>query len=59
MKAIVLYASKYGSTKGIAEFIAQKLRQRGTQAEAQQVDVVHNPADYGAFVIGSAVYMMH
>jgi menaquinone-dependent protoporphyrinogen oxidase len=59
MKAIVVYASKYGSTKGIAEFIAEKLRQRGTQAEAQQVDVVHSPADYDAFVIGSAVYMMH
>lgn len=59
MKAIVVYASKYGSTKGIAEFIAEKLRSQGTQAEAQQVDVVHNPADYDAFMIGSAVYMMH
>jgi len=59
MKAIVIYASKYGSTKGIAEFIAERLRQQGTRAEAQQVDVVHNPADYDAFVIGSAVYMMH
>jgi menaquinone-dependent protoporphyrinogen oxidase len=59
MKTVVVYASKYGSTKGIAEFIAEKLRQQGTWAEAQQVDVVHNPADYDAFVIGSAVYMTH
>jgi menaquinone-dependent protoporphyrinogen IX oxidase len=27
MTAIAVYASKYGSTKGIAEFIAEKLRQ--------------------------------
>jgi len=59
LKAIVVYASKYGSTKGIAEFIAEKLRQRGTQAEARPVDAVHNPGDYDALVVGSAVYMMH
>jgi menaquinone-dependent protoporphyrinogen oxidase len=59
MKTVVVYASKYGSTKGVAEFIAEKLRQQGTRAEAQQVDVVHNPADYDAFVIGSGVYMVH
>jgi menaquinone-dependent protoporphyrinogen oxidase len=59
MKTVVVYASKYGSTKGIAEFITETLRQQRTRAEVQQVDVVHNPADYDAFVIGSAVYMMH
>lgn len=52
-------ASKYGFTKGIAEFIAEKLQQQGTQAEVQQVDAVHNPGDYDAFVIGSAVCMEH
>jgi len=57
LKAIVVYASKYGSTKGIAEFIAEKLRQQGTQADAQPVDAVHNPGDYDALVVGSAVYM--
>ncbi|VVB96589.1 Flavodoxin domain protein [uncultured archaeon] len=59
MKTVVIYASKYGSTRGIAEFIAGKLRQAGTQAEARHVGKVHNPGDYEAFVIGSAVYMMH
>jgi len=59
LKAIVAYASKYGSTKGIAEFIAEKLRQHGTQAEARPVDAAHNPGDYDALVVGSAVYMMH
>jgi menaquinone-dependent protoporphyrinogen oxidase len=57
LKALVVYASKYGSTKGIAEFIVEKLRQQGTQAEARPVDAAHNPGDYDALVVGSAVYM--
>jgi hypothetical protein len=36
MKTVVVYASKYGSTKGMAEFIAEKLRQQGTQADAKK-----------------------
>jgi hypothetical protein len=28
MKTVVVYSSKYGSTKGIAEFIADKRRQQ-------------------------------
>lgn len=59
MKAIIVYASKYGTTKGIAEFIAEKLRQHGTEAEVRHVDAVHNLGDYDAVVVGSAVYMMH
>jgi len=59
LKAIVVFASKYGSTKGIAEFIAEKLREQGVQAEARPVDAVHNPGDYDALVVGSAVYMTH
>lgn len=59
MKVLVAYASKYGSTKGIAEFIGQELRLQGVQADVQEVDSVRNAADYDAFVIGSAVYMLH
>ena len=59
MKVLVVYASKYGSTKEISEFISEKLRQRGLLSEVQPVEAVHNPGDYDAFVIGSAVYMMH
>lgn len=43
MKAAVVYASKYGFTKGIAEFIADKLRQNGVQAEAVVADKVEGP----------------
>ena len=59
MKVLVAYASKYGSTKGIAEFIGEKLRQHGMQADVQEVHTIRNVGDYEAFVIGSAVYMFH
>ena len=59
MKAIVVYASRYGSTGEIAEFIAEKLRQHGVEAEARNVDTSPNPEEYDAVVIGSAVYMGH
>jgi menaquinone-dependent protoporphyrinogen oxidase len=55
LKAIVMYASKYGFTKGIAEFIGEKLLQKGIQAEVGQVDAVYNPSLYDAFVIRGAV----
>lgn len=53
MKALVVYASKYGSTKGIAEFISEKLKQRGMLAEAQPVEAVHDLGDYDVFVVGA------
>jgi menaquinone-dependent protoporphyrinogen oxidase len=59
MKVLVAYASKYGSTKGIADFIGDKLRERGAQVEVLEVDDVRNPVGYDAFVIGSALYMFH
>jgi len=59
MKVLVAYASKYGSTRGIAEFIGEKLRQHGLEADALEVGAVREVADYDAFVVGSAVYMFH
>jgi len=59
MKVLVAYASKAGSTKGIAEFIGEKLRARGVPAEVYDVGAVHRPEDYDAFVVGSGVYMFH
>ena len=56
MAILVAYASKHGSTQGIAERIAEKLRQLGKQAEARPVEAVADPGSYEAFVIGSAVY---
>lgn len=56
MTLLIAYASKHGSTQGIAERIAEKLRQLGKQAEARSVDTVENPESYEAFIIGSAIY---
>src|SRR5437868_11497529 len=56
MTVLIAYASKHGSTQGIAERIAEKLRQLGKEAEARSVDAVEDPGSYEAFVIGSAVY---
>ena len=56
MTVLVAYASKHGSSQGIAERIAEKLQQLGKQAEARSVDEVADPGSYEAFVIGSAIY---
>lgn len=56
MTVLVAYASKHGSTQGIAERITEKLGQMGKQAEARQVDTVKDLGSYEAFVIGSAIY---
>ena len=56
MTVLVAYASKRGSTQGIAERIAEKLRQLGKEAEDRSVDEVSDPGSYEAFVIGSAIY---
>lgn len=59
MKILVAYASKTGSTAGIAGFIGEKLRQKGMQADVRDVSDFRNAGDYDAFIIGSAVYMFH
>ena len=56
MTVLVAYASKYGATKGIAERIADKLRQMGKVVDVKPAGAVGDIGDYEAFVIGSAVY---
>jgi menaquinone-dependent protoporphyrinogen oxidase len=59
MKVLVAYASKAGSTKGIAEFIGEKLRGHGMLVDVLAVESVENLGSYDAFVIGSALYQYH
>jgi menaquinone-dependent protoporphyrinogen oxidase len=54
---LVTYASKHGSTEGIAERIAQTLVRRGYEAESGPIEAVRDVARYDAIVLGSAVYM--
>ena len=55
MTVLVAYASKHGSTRAIAERIAETLTQHGTEASVQPVESVKD-AKFEAAVVGSAVY---
>lgn len=57
MKVLVTYASKHGSTKGIAEAIGRRLRERAIAVEVRPMRDVDGLERYDALVIGSAVYL--
>ena len=59
MSILVAYATKHGSTGGIAERIAERLRAAGLDAEALPVKSVRDVASYDAVILGSALYMFH
>jgi len=56
MRVLIAYASRYGTTKGIAERIAATLRLQGLDAIVEAVGKAGDPAGYDAVVIGSAAY---
>lgn len=56
MTVLVAYASKHGSTAGIAEAIADALGDHEVKAEAKSVNTVEDLGPYEAVVLGSAVY---
>jgi len=57
MRVLVVYSSKYGSTRGIAERIATVLNESGQQAAVVSAGKSGRLEGYDAFVIGSAAYM--
>ena len=59
MRVLVAYASKHGSTQGIAERIGEDLRQDGHQVDVRPAGQAREVADYDAYVVGSAAYAMH
>jgi menaquinone-dependent protoporphyrinogen oxidase len=59
VNVLVAYASRYGSTKAIAEFMASRLTDDGVPAAAVSVEEQPDLAQFDAFVVGSAVYMGH
>jgi menaquinone-dependent protoporphyrinogen oxidase len=56
MTVVVAYASKHGSTEGIASAIAERLIEVGSPALAIRVDDVTDLEDATAVVLGSAIY---
>jgi menaquinone-dependent protoporphyrinogen oxidase len=55
-KVLVVYGSKHGATKEIAEKIGEVLKGEGATVDIFSADNVKNAADYQGFVIGSSVY---
>ena len=54
-RVLVTYAGTRGSTKGIAEFIAARLRARGLKADLRDVAEQPDVDGYDAVVVGSGV----
>ena len=62
MRVLVVYASHYGSTKGIAERIGETLHDQGLDVELRSADAQSGPLaeeGFDAFIIGSAVHAGH
>lgn len=59
MRVLVAYASKHGSTQGIADRIGEDLRQDGHQVDVRPAGQAEHAEEYDAFVVGSAAYAGH
>ena len=55
--ALVAYATKFGSTREVAERIADRLRNRGVEVDLRAAREVKSVDGYDAVVFGGALYM--
>ena len=55
-KFLVAYASKYGSTGGVADAIGKELCNRGAAADVCMLKNIRDLNPYGGVVVGSAIY---
>ena len=56
IKILVAYASKYGSTKEVAEAIAATLSGRGLSVDLQPMQKVRSLSAYRAIVLGAPIF---
>ncbi|MBP2132922.1 menaquinone-dependent protoporphyrinogen oxidase [Methanomicrobium sp. W14] len=56
-KILVIYATRYGSTKDIAEKIAGYLNEKGYQADSENFSAIKSTEGYDAVIAGSAIQM--
>jgi menaquinone-dependent protoporphyrinogen oxidase len=59
MTVLVVYASKHGSTRQVAERIAVTLRAAGQSADAVSTENAGDLTGYDAFVVGASTYYGH
>ena len=58
-KILIVYASRYGSTAEIAQFISEKLSLQGYQTNLMPAYAVQSIEGYDGVVLGSAIYATH
>jgi menaquinone-dependent protoporphyrinogen oxidase len=56
-RVLVVYGSRHGGTRGIAERIGEVVRAEGLDAVVEAADQDHDIGAADAFVVGSGVYM--
>jgi menaquinone-dependent protoporphyrinogen oxidase len=54
---LIAYASKYGSTKEVAEYIGQVLQEAGGKVEVRNVNDIKDISAYQSVIVGSATRM--
>jgi menaquinone-dependent protoporphyrinogen oxidase len=57
LNVLVAYASKHGTTREVAESIAEALEQRGLVVEIEEAGRVHDITHYDAVIVGGGLYM--
>lgn len=56
-KLLVTYATKYGSTREVAEAVAAEMRQKGADVELRECGEVNGVAEYDGLVLGCPLYI--